>query len=71
MDLKLSPDEAALLKWVLSQLVVKRRTGEVGIIHGMDRFVSTNRSFRRPDLATLDSVAQKAGLASGIKRYEG
>ena len=41
MEVKLNEEEAYLLKEVLSRLKVRKRTGELGIMHGADRFVST------------------------------
>lgn len=70
-EVNLSDDEARLLRLALSHIVVKARTGELGIVHGLDRFVSTNTPLRGPDLKSLDSAAKKLGLANGVKRYGG
>ena len=67
-DLNLSTEEAALLRSVLAPLVIKSRTGEVGILHGMGRFVSTQVILKKRELDTLDEVARKLGLGSGIGR---
>lgn len=67
-DTKLTSEELEILRTVLSPLVVKARTGELGIIHGMDRFVSTQMTLRKKELNVLDSVLKKLGLGDGIKR---
>jgi len=69
-DARLSPDELALLRAVLGQIVVRRRTGEVGILHGLERFVSTNLCLKKKDQAVLDTAAAKLGLASGVRRTD-
>lgn len=40
-EIKLTSDEVYILKAILSKLVIKGRTGEIGIMHGMDLFVSS------------------------------
>jgi hypothetical protein len=67
-DTKLSPEELQVLRAVLAPLVVKSRTGELGILHGMDRFVSTQVILKKKDLGALDAVAKKLGLSGGMKR---
>jgi len=69
-DVRLSPGEAAALRTALSALVVKTRTGELGIMHGAARFVSTQRIFRRPELEALQTAARKLGLG-GIGEHDG
>lgn len=62
MEIKLNNEETSVLRVLLSQLTIKSRTGELGIIHGMDRFVSTNQVFKKKELEHLDQLAQKIGL---------
>jgi hypothetical protein len=62
-EIKLSSDEAQALRLALSTLVVRDRTGELGVLHGLERFVSTQRTFTKPERASLDSAARKLGLA--------
>jgi hypothetical protein len=69
-ELKLSPEEAQVLRKALSALAIRQRTGELGILHGMERFVSTNVSFRRPDLEALDAAARRLGLPDGVRRTQ-
>jgi hypothetical protein len=47
--------------------VIKSRTGEIGILHGADRFVSTNSILKKEEIEILDKVFNKAGL-SGLKK---
>ncbi|HEX8905571.1 MAG TPA: hypothetical protein VF771_12045 [Longimicrobiaceae bacterium] len=68
-EVRLSPEEAAALRSAVSALVVKRRTGELGILHGAARFVSTQRIFRRPELEALRAAARKLG--AGLGEYDG
>ena len=58
----LSESEAKSLARALRHLVVRSRTGELGILHGKDRFVSTQDSFRKPDLTALESAIGKLGV---------
>lgn len=69
-DTKLSSEELQVLRAVIASLVVKSRTGELGILHGMERFVSTHVTLKKKDLEVLDSVAKKFGLSGGVKRTD-
>ncbi len=66
MDVKLTDDEVKALRAALQPLVIKTRTGELGIVAGMDRFVSTGRVLKKADRDTLDAAAKKLGLSSGL-----
>ncbi|HEU4452825.1 MAG TPA: hypothetical protein VFR81_07180 [Longimicrobium sp.] len=67
---KLTPEEAEVLRAAVSTFVVKNRSGELGIMHGADRFVSTQRIFRKKEREMLDAAARKLGLG-GISEYRG
>jgi hypothetical protein len=69
-EVRLTAEEAEAVRAALSLLVVKSRTGELGIMHGADRFVSTNRTFRKKDREMLDTAVRKLGLP-GIPEYRG
>lgn len=69
-EVKLTPAEVEALRAVLSSLRVKTRTGEIGVLHGADRFVSTQTVFRKPERDALDAVARKVGL-SGVSEFLG
>jgi hypothetical protein len=58
----LDRDEAEMLRLILSKVVVKKRTGEVGFVHGAERFVSTQVILKKEGRAILDKVARKFGL---------
>lgn len=70
-ETKLSDEEIDVLRTVLRVIVVRQRTGELGIKHGMDRFVSTHCTLRKQQRQTLDSVARKIGISDGISPLEG
>jgi hypothetical protein len=69
LEIKLNSDEIEILKRVISPLMVQKRSGQVGILHGMDRFVSTNVSLKESQKEILEGVFKKLGL-SGIKEYK-
>lgn len=68
MEAKLNSEETQILKRALSHLVLRSRTGEIGIHHGANRFVSTNDCFKKKDLEALDSAFKKVGIPSGVYR---
>ena len=68
-ELKLTEDETQALKAILSCLAVRDRTGELGLLHGADRFVSSQRTFTKPERLVIQSLAKKAGLGSGLPLY--
>ena len=67
-EAKLTPEESQVLRTVLAAISVRTRTGEVGIVHGLERFVSAQVILKKKDLDTLDTAARKVGLGGGIKR---
>jgi len=69
-EVRLTAEEADAVRAAMASLVVKSRTGELGIMHGADRFVSMQRIFRKKDREMLDAAARKLGLA-GIPEYRG
>jgi hypothetical protein len=54
------------MRVLLSKVAVRSRTGEVGIIHGANRFVSTHLCLSKAERALLGSVAVKLGLQKGV-----
>ena len=69
IEVKLTEDETQALKAILSRLVLRDRTGELGLIHGADRFVGSQRTFTKPERAAIQSLAKKAGLDSGLPLF--
>jgi hypothetical protein len=63
-ETKLTPEETVVLKAILAKLAIKSRTGEIGIMHGADRFVSSQLALKKPDRELLTSIAKKLGLES-------
>ncbi len=69
-EVRLTSDEADVLRRVLRTIAIRRRTGEVGVVHGMNRFVSTNQPLKQQDRESLNAAARKLGL-SGITLHDG
>ena len=70
MEIKLNKAESEILKVMLSQIKIKKRTGKIGITHGMNRFVSTNVILKKDHVKTLDDLARKTGLNNGINKVD-
>ncbi len=70
-DVKLSSDELQILRTIMANLVIKSRTGELGICHGMSRFVSAQVILKKKELEVIDSLCKKIGLSNGIKQTNG
>ena len=66
-EVKLTDDEVSILRIALANIAVRVRTGELGIVHGADRFVSTNACLRKPDREALNRLAVKLGLSGGVR----
>ena len=66
MNVILRQEEANAVADALRQLVICDRTGELGILHGMDRFVATAVVLKKPEREQLNAGARKIGLAGGI-----
>lgn len=73
MEVKLTEDEIAILRLVLSALSVKARTGELGVMHA-GRFISVQDGraviLKREDKNTLDRVARRLGI-NGLSSVDG
>ncbi len=69
MEIKLNNTETELIKALLKNVVVRSRTGELGIFHGADRFVSTNTILKKPAIMELEKLFIKLGL-SEIKKFD-
>lgn len=66
----LTAEESDVLRAVAGRLSIRKRTGEVGILHGMERFVSTQLCLKKKERQALDSALEKLGLRGGIKETE-
>lgn len=71
MKSTLEQEEVEMLRVLLSQLKIRKRTGELGIQHGADRFVGTRISLRKKELEVADRIAGKVGMVSGLQRVDG
>jgi hypothetical protein len=63
-DVKLTSEEIAVLRAALSKFAIRGRTGELGVLHGLDRFVSTQLILKKQDRDVLNAIASKVGLRS-------
>ncbi|MCE7991530.1 MAG: hypothetical protein HEP71_06095 [Roseivirga sp.] len=70
MKTSLDQQETDILRAVLAQLKIKKRTGELGVSHGANRFVSTNLSLRKSELQLIDKIATKVGIVGGLDRVD-
>jgi hypothetical protein len=70
MEVKLNDQEIEILNSLLKQVIIRKGTGELGITHGLNRFVSTNVRYNKKHIATLDQIAKKIGLSSGVNRTD-
>ncbi len=70
-EIKLADEEIEVLRLALKVLAIKSRTGQLGIVHRVDRFVATQQILKKGQRDTLDAVAKKLGLARGISAFEG
>jgi hypothetical protein len=73
-ELKLTDDEVQAIRAVLGAVTIRRRTGELGITHGLERFVSTrvvverrllqNRKLDRGEPRALRGTAREGKASS-------
>lgn len=69
METKLSDNEIDVLRKILTYIVLKSRTGEIGIMHGANRFVSTNNILKKEEIGSLERLLTKIGL-SGLRKMD-
>jgi len=62
MDIKLTEDEIAAVRAVLSQVVMQERSGQIGIMHGANRFVTMNVSLKKHGQGVLAAAYKKLGV---------
>ena len=62
MQIKFDEQELQMIALVLSKIAVKDRTGEFGLIHGANRFVSTNVPLKKAERQKLSSACRKLGI---------
>lgn len=55
----LNTEEYEVLQLILNRLALQRRTGELGIIHGANRFVGTAICIRKPAVEALHKLCAK------------
>jgi hypothetical protein len=67
-EVRLTAEEAEVLREVLGTLAVRGRTGEVGVVHGADRFVSTQHVLRKPARSALDTALDPSDPMANVDR---
>lgn len=64
METKIRDNEIEVLRKILTHVVIKSRTGEIGIMHGAERFVSTNNILKKEEIDSLERLLNKIGISS-------
>ena len=64
MAIKLESNEIEILHTLLKEFVIKDLTGELGFVHGSDRFVSTNICLKKQHRRELKELYLKLGIAN-------
>lgn len=65
---ELRPDEVAALRTLLAAIVVDEPSGQIGVVHGNGRFVTSRHGLSPESRKALDALARKVGHASGVGR---
>ena len=65
-EVRLTDEESAVLRVVLGAIAVKDRTGEIGVIHGLNRFVSAHRVLNKEQRRALASIIAKLSTTLNI-----
>lgn len=65
---ELRPDEVTALRAVLAAIVVSEPSGEIGVIHGNGRFVTSRHGMSAESRKAIDGLARKLGQGSGVAR---
>jgi len=66
MEIRLTQSEATLLHSILARLAIRSRTGEMGFMHGDNRFVSMQLRLKKEDKTSLNNIAKKLSLSGGV-----
>ncbi|WP_394751090.1 hypothetical protein [Spongiimicrobium salis] len=66
--MKLDTEEKQLIERLLSIIAIKSRTGEIGVVHGADRFVSSQLILKKADFQKLESGIKKMGISPKMKK---
>lgn len=61
MSVTFDNSELEILKVILREFVIKDRTGELGILHGANRFISTNICLKKQHRKDLKELFSKLG----------
>lgn len=63
----LRPQEIEALRVLLSSVAVDK-SGEIGVVHGANRFVTSRYGLKAEQIEVLNSLARKVGVQSGLRR---
>ena len=70
ISINLDNSEVEILNVILREFVIKDRTGELGILHGADRFVSTNICLKKRQRNELKALYNKFGMQNFPKEIK-
>ena len=70
MEIKFTDAEIQMLKLILSKMAIQENTGAIGVIHGLDRFISLDISLKKKEKEQIDNIAHKLKLGDTIKRVK-
>jgi len=63
----LRAEEVEALRVLLAAIAVDKH-GEIGVVHGPDRFVTSRHGLKASQVETLNSLARKVGIGTGLRR---
>lgn len=64
---ELRPEEVDALRVVLQAITVSQPSGEIGVVHGADRFVSSRFGLSVSGVDGLDRLAKKLDVPGGLR----
>ena len=64
---ELRSDEIDALRVVLQAITVSKPAGEIGVVHGPDRFVSSRCGLSPSAVDCLDRLAKKLDVPGGLR----
>jgi hypothetical protein len=64
---ELRPEEVAALRVVLQAITVERPSGEIGVVHGPGRFVTSRYGLSKAAVSSLEQLARKLDVPGGLK----
>jgi hypothetical protein len=68
---ELRPEEVSALRVILQAIAVAQPSGEIGVVHGPDRFVTSRYGLDASSLKGIEQLARKLDVPGGIKTVRG